>query len=447
MQSLHNRLLVVEGTLAQLTATPQQGLPPVTPFKSSYPTGPTQSGLAGPSSSGQCSSTSYLTRVNTGSVLAGLPCNDRSCLVAGGSGSSVVISLDDTASIWLNELECNPPSDEPVTARSSSVSPYSTAKPGSSSNGGTRVKLEPTPVLLPPNTSSSAPSSSYAHRGLGFSRSGLSFVPPVPYTAFLPSDVSSSTSYGPPTATSQTFTSTFSSVPDNTPVTPSARSDIPQVTSTLLAYLPSPAGIRSKYLTSFEEAIRLHPTLNIRHFERRIEAMLSWNESGSEARSKSELAKEVFFGASATKRASASGKDRSSAPTPTLSFFAATCAAFALGALLSRDSEPAGVDEETGPRNTPAGLFSLSEQALGFFEKTNSYDIDSVTAMLLQVLYLMHDGHMNVSQGVFPLMGKMVNVARMMGLAIDPDEFPGTYNLFDAETRRRVWWDVYYHDM
>lgn len=41
----------------------------------------------------------------------------------------------------------------------------------------------------------------------------------------------------------------------------------------------------------------------------------------------------------------------------------------------------------------------------------------------------------------------MVNVARMMGLANDPDDFPGTYSLFDAETRRRIWWDVFYYDL
>lgn len=41
----------------------------------------------------------------------------------------------------------------------------------------------------------------------------------------------------------------------------------------------------------------------------------------------------------------------------------------------------------------------------------------------------------------------MINVARMMGLAVDPDEFPGTYSLFEAETRRRVWWDVFYYDL
>ncbi|KZT63433.1 hypothetical protein DAEQUDRAFT_700148 [Daedalea quercina L-15889] len=41
----------------------------------------------------------------------------------------------------------------------------------------------------------------------------------------------------------------------------------------------------------------------------------------------------------------------------------------------------------------------------------------------------------------------MINVARTMGLANDPDEFPGTYSLFDAEARRRVWWDVFYYDL
>ncbi|KDQ56670.1 hypothetical protein JAAARDRAFT_87501, partial [Jaapia argillacea MUCL 33604] len=40
----------------------------------------------------------------------------------------------------------------------------------------------------------------------------------------------------------------------------------------------------------------------------------------------------------------------------------------------------------------------------------------------------------------------MVNVARMMGLAMDPDEFPGKYSPFEAETRRRIWWDVFYYD-
>jgi hypothetical protein len=43
--------------------------------------------------------------------------------------------------------------------------------------------------------------------------------------------------------------------------------------------------------------------------------------------------------------------------------------------------------------------------------------------------------------------GKMVNIARTMGLEMDPDEFPGKFTLSEAETRRRVWWDVYCYDL
>ena len=57
------------------------------------------------------------------------------------------------------------------------------------------------------------------------------------------------------------------------------------------------------------------------------------------------------------------------------------------------------------------------------------------------------DLSMRIAHTVFPLVSKMINVARMMGLAVDPDEFPGTYSLFEAETRRRIWWDVVYYDM
>jgi len=35
----------------------------------------------------------------------------------------------------------------------------------------------------------------------------------------------------------------------------------------------------------------------------------------------------------------------------------------------------------------------------------------------------------------------------MMGLAMDPDEFSGSYTLWEKEMRRRVWWDVYYYDL
>ncbi|KAF9224961.1 hypothetical protein BS17DRAFT_669963, partial [Gyrodon lividus] len=41
----------------------------------------------------------------------------------------------------------------------------------------------------------------------------------------------------------------------------------------------------------------------------------------------------------------------------------------------------------------------------------------------------------------------MVNVARTMGLDMDPDDFPGRFSLFEAESRRRLWWDIFYYDL
>jgi hypothetical protein len=43
--------------------------------------------------------------------------------------------------------------------------------------------------------------------------------------------------------------------------------------------------------------------------------------------------------------------------------------------------------------------------------------------------------------------GKLVNIARLMGLAIDPDESPGLWTIFEAEMRRRVWWDIVFYDV
>jgi hypothetical protein len=43
--------------------------------------------------------------------------------------------------------------------------------------------------------------------------------------------------------------------------------------------------------------------------------------------------------------------------------------------------------------------------------------------------------------------GKMVNIARIMGLGMDPDECPEKYTLFEAEARRRIWWEMYSYDL
>ena len=375
--------------------------------------------------------------------MAGLPCNDRALLAQGVSGSSVVINLDDAVGLWLSELEGEV--FETKSARSSD-----STNPMRPSTSTATVKLEPTPVSIPPPASFAPGIGSHSHAG-GFN----SLHPPAPYDAFLP----------PPSAG------------------PTA---LPQVTAALVAFLPSETA-RSRYLKAFRETMLLHPCFNVPHFEQRIVAIFSWAENGeavtngvpaygARPMSKQELARDIFFSSAkpgSSSRANGHPASGSNAPKPTLSFFSAAAAAFALGSLVARDEdpEPEHSNPSTPPSpgdsaGTPAMLFALSEQSLQLFEKTSAYDLDSVIAMIMQVLYMLHEGQMSVAQGVFPLVrpsipvflcqpvcslclkvGKMVNVARMMGLGMDPDEFPGTYNLFEAETRRRVWWDVYYYDL
>ncbi|KAI8989053.1 hypothetical protein BD414DRAFT_415220 [Trametes punicea] len=362
--------------------------------------------------------------------MVGLPCNDRALLAQGSSGSSVVIDLEDVVGLWLHDLE-----DEGSDSKSSRASTQdASSSPTYPFLSSAEVKLEPTSTSIP--TSSGSTNVQLPIGGL------RSLHPPVPYDAFLPPP-----SQGP--------------------------SALPQVTAALVSHLPSEPE-RSRYLKAFRETMLLHPSFNVPNFEQRIAAIFAWAEGGAVSlcngpMSKVELARDIFF--SSAKNASNSKRDHGrppgpppgsrgpdqSAPKPTLSFFAAACAAFALGALVARDEEPSSAapssssppssQSPSDAAGTSATLFALSEQALQLFEKTAAYDLDSVMTMVLQVLFMLHEGQMSVAQNVFPLVGKMVNVARMMGLAIDPDDFPGTYNLFEAETRRRLWWEVFYFDL
>ncbi|TCD68800.1 hypothetical protein EIP91_009814 [Steccherinum ochraceum] len=423
VQSLHNRLLVVEGTLSQLSTTGptsslSSALSSIPPFKSSYPGSSFTQALPSQGSSG-----GYINNTYGGTALAGLPCNDRALLAIGASGSSVVINLEDVASIWINELDLSLNAESPPS-QGSACPPFTSGglRPSPSATGKAKVKLEPSPVALPPSPSSINGYGSNASTPGGPSSSagqGPTFIAPLPFSTFLPnatptSDPSSSRSYV---------------------------SELPQVTTALLQHLPATPLSRGHLIRVLSDTMALHPCFNVRHFEHRIEAMMAYSDSptdsADEGRPKNrELARELFLGIPPSRKRK-----------PTLSFFAAAAAAFALGALVANEAgDSGGSPGPPGSIPSPAALYALSEQALGLFEKTSSYDVDSLVAMILQVLYQLHEGQMRIAQGVFPMVAKMVNVARMMGLGMDPDEFPGTYSLFEAETRRRVWWDIYYYD-
>lgn len=426
MQSLHNRLLVVEGTLAQLSSAPpstpiSSAFNNLPPFKSSYPSQLTPAQSAAPGSSAHANAST--------SSLPGLPCNDRALLATGASGSSVVINLEDVSSIWIKELDLAPNSDSAQSQSSSlaTSAPYTgTSLPNQINGGKSKVKLEPTPVVLPPsspalsNSSVSTLSSSYPGGQASF------FIPPLPYTTFLPScsSNSSSNSAAPSTPSSHSSSTLHSSPPSSHSHYPAShlsyQNELPQVTPALMSHLPAPAH-RSRLMQAFSETMVLHPCFNVRHFERRVEAMIAWAESGASFNpnageageiKRRELAREIFGLSTSGKKTNATG---SASPKPTLSFFATAAAAFALGALVAHDngesshpnsSNPAG---EIGGSPTPneglnpAALYALSEQALDLFEKTSPYDVDSVVAMILQVLFRLHEDRTHVSQAVFPL--------------------------------------------
>lgn len=100
---------------------------------------------------------------------------------------------------------------------------------------------------------------------------------------------------------------------------------------------------------------------------------------------------------------------------PTLSFFAAASAGFALGALVTKTNHnpitsmmlnnysSSAPTSGGDPTCSPWALFSLSEQALSVFEKSYNYDLDYLIAMVLQVVFLLHGGKSRVSHTLLPL--------------------------------------------
>lgn len=344
LQSVHNRVVTLEAQIALLNSTA------VTPKSAAIPV-------------------------------------DRTLLVIGKSGSSLALSLDDVASIWLSHLNVVPP---------------------------VRLKLEASTVELPDGD--------------------------PPLSAIFP--------------------------PISLFLSNSSTLDPPSVTPQLMARLPQSAAMQQRLLDSVNDVLALHPSFNFQHFQTRVHEMFSWS---------SETENSECTTGDSTPSSTPTYASRDSAPTkPTLSFFAAASAGFALGSLVRNRLVPLEDDNATysdsypftdrDPKTSPITLFVLSEQTLTIFERSHNYDLDYMVAIILQVIYLLHEGNPRLPHTILPLVsllktsdinddlhihqvGKMVNTARMMGLNLDPDDFPGTYTLFEAETRRRVWWDVFYYDL
>ncbi|KAF8273547.1 hypothetical protein EI94DRAFT_1155357 [Lactarius quietus] len=384
VQSLHNRLQIVESQLAQIFA----------------------GGLRVPT-----------TITSTGSDNFPFPHNDRTMLAVGASGSSVTVSLDDVAALWLEHLEF--PRSYPVET--------STSLSASSSSPSASVKLEPSSTELAIHDEPTFPT----------------MIPS--FSIFFP------------TSSSQAA-----------------------VTPSLVAILPSAPTIRSRIITAVEETMKMRPCFNVKHFRARVESMFAWAKeedgrgttgtSANNLNAKAELARSIFFPTTCAQTPVTSAPR----PAPTLSFFASVSVAYALGVLVCKENE-ASSDSDTQKAGTASknprledsraasssqsqkvaawnkysasGLFALSRQAMAAFEMVHPYDLDAVVTYLLQIIYLLHDSRPRVAHFIYPLLGKVIHIGQMMGLSTDPDEFPGKYNLFEAEQRRRIWWDIYYYDV
>ncbi|KAG1740513.1 uncharacterized protein EDB91DRAFT_353686 [Suillus paluster] len=224
---------------------------------------------------------------------------------------------------------------------------------------------------------------------------------------------------------------------------------------------------------------------------------------------KADTARTIFFGSPpAPPPASSPAQTSGRAVTPSLPFFASVAGAFALALLVEESAasasaalhasspshtaapaEPIGAERTThseracallGPRKSkkdqspkenltsPVLLHALSRQALGVWEgavvpccsaptsnntPASEYDLDYISAIVLGVLFVVlcdKERHANGSakEGwIVGEIGKLVNIARTMGLDVDPDLTPGRYGLYESEARRRAWWDVWWWDV
>lgn len=318
---------------------------------------------------------------------------DRFVFTVGKSGSSLALSFDDIAAIWLQELD--------VGRDAHALQNQSWCPPSSTSSQLKTIE----PVT-------------------GQELSGLE----LPVSLLLPSP------------------STYFLSPSPAP------NEVPAVTPRLMAHLPFAPRRRQKLYDNVEDVLKMHPCFNFKHFKDRAEAMFRWaaegdndnadaihpdvsssSQGGPQSTSqKADLARAIFFGSPTPRSPKAFG-----ATQPTVSFFAAVAAAFALGMLIDREvaDEEARIiavhtegtvgDSSARPpsrrrqaelpnlgrkckgiqkdaASSPAVLLALSQQALSMFEKSNLYDLDFLVTMILHVLYTLHDSKARAACHLLP---------------------------------------------
>lgn len=401
----------------------------------------------------------------------------RALLALGGGSSSISVSLDDISSLWLEHLDF---AKEGVEAR---LLTSSVLSPPTDATGELQWLERLTSHLNLFKSSSISPNAASSSSSPGGSGGGIA------------------------------------------------------VTPQLVAQLPAEP-VRTALMELLEVKLRMHPSVPYAYFKRKIEAMFQWAESQSPSSpfptSSSGKAEEdrpslAFFAAAAIGFAigAASWLERSGDsfaadglsygnglylatwcyPPAYMRFFPdppdhISVASSSARSRKGKEPAPAPPPSDTSSTSSfngpidpalPENLSGLSEIAMYLHRKKfgyASYDLDSVSALLLRILYLVYSppsngrsdpGHVGMpgpssgrpelSHGLYPLIGQLVCISQMMGLHHDPDDvldgsgaIPAQqqalrvkteegvpekekFSCFEKELRRRLWWAVYYWDV
>lgn len=353
---------------------------------------------------------------------SGCSSDDGPLIALGPNGVSVLVpSSEDATQLWLNMLNLSP---NLTTIAVSSSSPIK-SEPSDTPAPGSSISHSKPPALLAPH-------------------------PSLYYTNF-------------PHATEE-----------------------PQISPELVQlYLP-PAPSRARLWAAACSVLAAHPGVLPfpEQWKERVDAMFKWADTtggsgggGAGGDKRSEAARILLFKPQSSGSVAAGQR-------PTVSFYAATAAVFALGAqaLGGAPSAPARPSKKSagGPSNSkrskaangngspapelklsvdgtsPAALLALSEQASDLCERScaGAHDLDYVTALQVRALCMLCDNAKEraarVHGRVYSLVGQMVCVARMMGLGRDASEGSGgeaRWTTWEEEVRRRVWWGVFLWDL
>lgn len=238
----------------------------------------------------------------------------------------------------------------------------------------------------------------------------------------------------------------------------------------ILQRLP-PQTLRSSLWAEFKGVMEIHSSVSLKAMGDRVEGMFEWAESGGN--------NEDGLGDAGSDVSTMSGKARRRTrqravpwPVPTLSFFAVTAAAFAIGSQARSAKVAHGFAVEGSssvpPANLPASysghhLHCLSRAALLAHKQLDvPPSLDIIVAHTLGWIYRMHASDRRsgeewgaktaIDQSVHRELGEMVALARVMGLprcdqADDHDVEGEGMGVWEREMRRRVWWELKYWDL